>query len=83
MIRKPWTKKRVFSQFEITSMVYLYESGHSLAEVAKEYRSTAPTVSKAIRANGGTIRPRGFKRNLKVPIVVFKKKEKENADKNN
>lgn len=77
MSRKPWSKRRIFTKLEITGMLYMYEGGHSLTEVAKEYRTTAPTVSKTIRANGGTVRPRGFKRKIIVPMVIFKKKETE------
>jgi predicted transcriptional regulator len=71
MIRKSWSKRRKLSTLESTAMRISYEDhGCSLTELAKEYKVTAPTISKYIREAGGTIR-KPWER-FKNPLVILK-----------
>ena len=70
--KKPWSKRRRITTVESTAMLTSYEDhGCSLTELAKIYKVTAPTVSKYIRAAGGTIR-KPWQR-FKNPLVILKR----------
>ena len=71
IVRKPWSKRRKISVIDSVAMKILYEDhGCSLTELAKEYKVTAPTISKYIREAGGTIR-KPWER-FKNPLVILK-----------